>query len=486
MKKPQQEVRLMMRRIGFVSLYMVACVAVLAPAEAAAQRRDRALEALAGLSASFEALSHKVNPAVVQIMARGYAPLQATDAPGSGLITRRQVGGSGVILDPNGFIVTNLHVIDGASRIQVRLAIPADDAPPGQSVLKPAGKIVGAQVVGIDRETDLAVLKVDERNLAYLALGDSEEIKKGQLVFAFGSPLGLENSVSMGVVSAVARQLRPEDPMIYVQTDAPINPGNSGGPLVDPQGNVVGINTMIISQSGGSEGLGFAAPSNIVRNVFNQIKNSGYVRRGEIGVNTQTLTPTLAAGLGLARDWGVVLGDVYPNSPAEVAGLMVGDIILTMDGKVMENGRQMRVNLYGRAVGERVALEVLRGQEAMPVDVTVYEREDDANRFTTLVTPEENLVERLGILGVDLEPRIAAMLPGLRAETGVVVAARAPDATYGRVGLQPGDVIHALNGEPVASLVQLRQMIGVIAVGDPVVLQVGRRGVLMFLAFEME
>jgi serine protease Do len=475
-----------MRRTGYVLVLTVICLAVFAPADARAQSRDRALEALAGLSESFEALSEKVNPAVVQILARGYAPLQSTDAPGSGLLTRRSVGGSGVILDPDGYIVTNLHVIEGATRIQVRLPRPAEGAPPGESVLKPAGELVGASVVGIDRETDLAVLKVNARNLHYLPLGDSEEVRKGQLVFAFGSPLGLENSVSMGVVSAVARQLRMEDPMIYIQTDAPINPGNSGGPLVDPSGSVVGINTMIISQSGGSEGLGFAAPSNIVRNVFNQIKNTGYVRRGEIGVHTQTLTPTLAEGLGLGRDWGVVLGDVYPNSPAEQAGLLLGDIILTMDGKVMENGRQMRVNLYGRAVGDRVELEVMRGQERMTVNVTVYERENDANRFTTLATPEENLVERLGILGVDLNPQIATMLPGLRAPTGVVVAARAPDSTSGLVGLQPGDVIHALNGQPITTLVQLRNFMNSVSVGDAVVLQVGRQGRLMYLAFEME
>jgi serine protease Do len=475
-----------MRRGSLQIVLSLVILALIAPSHANAQSRDRALEALAGLSASFEALSEKVNPAVVQILARGYAPLQATDAPGGGLITRRSVGGSGVILDPDGYIVTNLHVIEGATNIQVRLATPAEDAPPGESVLKPAGKLVGASVVGIDRETDLAVLKVNERNLAFLPLGDSEEIRKGQLVFAFGSPLGLENSVSMGVVSAVARQLRSEDPMIYIQTDAPINPGNSGGPLVDPQGSVVGINTMIISQSGGSEGLGFAAPANIVRNVFNQIRNTGYVRRGEIGVHSQTLTPTLAAGLGLSRDWGVVLGDVYPNSPAEQAGLLVGDIILTMDGKVMENGRQMRVNLYGRPVGERVVLEVLRGQERLTINVTVYERENDANRFTTLVTPEENLVERLGILGVDLNPQIATMLPGLRTPNGVVVAARAPDSTSGQVGLQPGDVIHAVNGQPVTTLAELRRILNSFAVGEATVLQVGRQGRLMFVAFAME
>ena len=167
--------------------------------------------------------------------------------------------------------------------------------------------------MGLDRETDIAVLKVEERGLPALELGDSESLRQGQLVMAFGSPLGLENSASLGVVSAVARQLKPDDPMIYVQTDASINPGNSGGPLVDAEGRMVGLNTMILSQSGGNEGIGFAAPSHIVRSVYEQLRASGLVRRGVIGVRAQTITPSLAAGLGLVFDRGVVLSDVTPD-----------------------------------------------------------------------------------------------------------------------------------------------------------------------------
>jgi serine protease Do len=448
--------------------------------------RERALAALGQLSESFEALSERVKPAVVQILATGYQPLQQGAAAGTGLLARRQVGGSGVILDPDGYIVTNLHVVEGASRIRVRLAFPAEETAPGRPILKPQGKVVGAQVVGFDRETDLAVLRVEEGGLPHLELGDSDEVTTGQLVFAFGSPLGLENSVTMGIVSAVARQLRPEDPMIYIQTDAPINPGNSGGPLVDAGGNVIGINTFILSQSGGSEGLGFAAPSNIVRNVYQQIKASGYVRRGEIGVHAQTVTPTLAAGLGLARDWGVVLGDVYPGSPAQRAGLKIGDIVLALDGKIMENGRQFDVNLYRRPLGATVTIEVLHGEERLSLPVTVLERPDDLNRFTPMVRPEENLIPRLGILAVDLTPRVATMLPRLRTRSGVVVAARSPDAVYGHAALAPGDVIHALNGASITSLAQLRAALEGINVGEPVVLQVERQGRLHYLAFEME
>lgn len=458
------------------------------PQGAAAQRPsdERALAELGNLSERFRALSERVSPAVVQVLATGYQPLQQSDAPGTGLLSRREVGGSGVILEPDGYVVTNLHVIDGAGRIRVQLPIPVDEAAPGRSILKPRGKIVGARVIGVDRETDLAVLKVDETGLPHLELGDSDDLRAGQLVFAFGSPLGLDNSVSMGIVSAVARQLRPEDPMIYIQTDATINPGNSGGPLVNARAQVVGINTKILSQSGGSEGIGFAAPSNIVRNVFQQIKANGYVRRGEIGVHAQTITPTLAAGLGLTREWGVILGDVYPGGPADRAGLRVGDVVVDLDGKPMENGRQLDVNLYGTPIGEDVTLRVLRDGEVLTVRVPVLERADDVNRFAPMVSPEENLLPRLGILAVDLSPHIARMIQGLRARQGVVVAARSPDATYGRVTLMPGDVIVSLNGRPIEGLAAFRRAVEERETGSPVVLQVERRGRLLYLAFEID
>jgi serine protease Do len=457
-----------------------------APPTLQAQRpsRDRALAELGGLSEAFESLSARVNPAVVQILAVGYQPPQTGDPPGSGLLMRRRVGGSGVILDPSGYIVTNLHVIDGAERVQVRLPIPVNPDQPDHSILKARGRLVGARIVGVDRETDLAVLRVDQTGLPHLELGDSDGLGTGQLVFAFGSPRGLDNSVTMGVVSAVARQLRPEDPMIYIQTDAPINPGNSGGPLVDAEGNVVGINTFIISESGGSEGLGFAAPSNIVSNVYRQIRNIGYVRRGTIGVYAQTISPALAEGLGLPRQWGVILGDVYPGGPAERAGLQVGDIVLALGGKPMENGRQLDVNVYGTPIGERVGLEVLRGEGRVEVSVVVLERDDDVNRFFPMVNPEENLIPRLGILAVDLTPQVAAMLPTLRMRSGVVVAARSPDASYGETELLPGDVIHEINDAPLNRLQELRRLMSEMPPGSSLVLQVERRGRLRYVALE--
>jgi serine protease Do len=248
----------------------------------------------------FEALSEEAGPSIVQVFASGYVVPQGCGQTGN-LITRQIQSGSGVILGEDGYIVTNAHVVNGAQRVQVLLA-RKNNGSPGRLILKPRGEAIDAEVLAIDSETDLAVLKIPVTGLPVLELGDSDELRSGQLVFAFGSPLGLDSSVSMGVISSVARQLRPDDPMIYIQTDASINPGNSGGPLIDTNGRVIGINTFILSQSGGKEGIGFAAPSNIVRNVYYQIRVSGRVRRGEIGVNAQTITPEIARGLGLSRN----------------------------------------------------------------------------------------------------------------------------------------------------------------------------------------
>lgn len=350
------------------------------------------------------------------------------------------------------------------------------------SILKPRGERLGAQTVGIDRETDIAVLKVQQEGLPYLELGNSDKLRQGQLVLAFGSPRALENSVTIGVVSSVARQLVADDPMIYIQTDASVNPGNSGGPPVNTDGEVVGINTFIVSRSGGNEGLGFAAPSNIVKNIYEQFRNSGYVRRGVIGVNAQTITPDIAHGLGLDRDWGVIIGDVYPNSPAEQAGLQIGDVVLSVDGKTMENGRQFDVNLYRHQIGERVRLQISRDGSRLPVEVMVIERIEDSDRFSRMVSPEENLVERLGILGLELDDEIRQMLPQLRRNSGVVVAARSTiSAAFRTGGFVPGDVIYSVNGQSVENLGGLRDILSAHRTGEVAVVQVERLGELMFL-----
>ncbi|MEJ2721454.1 MAG: trypsin-like peptidase domain-containing protein [bacterium] len=472
----------------FVALGVVAAVMfVLSLGISAAQRSPGSGGVSLGeLSKSLETLSEQVGPAVVQIFSIGYGPAEEAGATTASLITKRRATGSGVVLHPDGYIVTNAHVVADAKRVQVLLPTPPPEMRGAKSILKPEGERIGAQIIGIDRETDIAVLKVARENLPHLELGDSDELRPGQIVLAFGSPLGLENSVSMGVVSAVARQLGPESPMIYIQTDATINPGNSGGPLVDVLGRVIGINTLILSHAGGSEGIGFAAPSNIVRNIYNQFRSRGHVRRGHIGVNPQTITPTLAAGLGLRRDWGVICGDVYPGGPADEAGLEIGDIVLTLDGKPMENGRQLEVNLYRRPIGQKVTLELDRGGRRLAVDVLVIEREDDQTQFSDLVKPSENLIPRLGILCLDLDASIRRHLPALRASDGVLVAARSADAPFLSDRLRVGDVIYTMNTTRIIDLKTIRDAADALEPGDPVVCQVERNGRLMYVAFEVD
>ncbi len=456
------------------------------PAFANKNSNSKDTKRLIELSNSFESLTQRVGPAVVQIYSAGYGPPAKQGSLASGLISKRRAVGSGVILDPDGYIVTNAHVVSEARRVQVVLQSPANGKESSTSVLKPAGERVGAQIIGIDLETDLAVLKIQRKDLPFLELGDSDTLKPGEIVLAFGSPLGLQNSVSMGVVSSVARQLRPEDPMIYIQTDASINPGNSGGPLVDTEGKVMGINTLIFSQSGGSEGIGFAAPSNIVKNVFNQLRASGRIQRGHIGVHAQTITAMMAAGLGMDTDWGVILGDVYPGGPAELAGLRIGDIVMSLDGKMMENGRQFDVNLYQRPIGDRITLEIRRGSELLTARVTVIERADKGAQFSDLVSPGKNLVPELGILCLDIDDKIRGMLPNPRRDFGVVVAARSADTPYFSDGLRASDIIYTMNRTRIIDVKTLREEAAQLQPGDAVVCQVERNGQLMFVTFEID
>ena len=394
---------------------IVSLCVLLTPGPAFAQRSPASVATLGDLSRSLQDLSQKVSASVVQIFVTGYAPPEEDDPQGAGQPTFERSSGSGVIVDADGYIVTNAHVVENATRIEVELPFAAVGGDPGRSILGRRGRTVGAQIVAIDRETDIAVVKVEAKALPVLPFGDSDALRPGQLVLAFGSPLGLDASVTLGIVSAVARQLTPEDPMIYIQTDAPINPGNSGGALVDTEGRLVGINTLIYSQSGGNEGIGFAAPSNIVRNVFEQIRKTGRVRRGEIGISTQTITATLAEALKLTADGGVIVADVEEGGPAAHAGLQPGDVIHSLDGKRMENGRQFRINIYTRTIGQQVTLEVQRGERRLTVRVPVFERETATTRLIDLITPQ-NSIRGLGVMALDLTPQITQVLPDLRAQ----------------------------------------------------------------------
>ena len=439
-------------------------------------------DALEGLSISFEQITSRVAPAVVQIFTTGYG----IGGSGSTILSRETGTASGIIIDPEGYIATNAHVVAGMRRIQVQVATGGEGTSPPPGGLKPLGGKIEAKVVGVDLTTDLALLKIPTSALPALPFGDSDQLKQGQVVLAVGSPLGLGNTVTMGIVSAVSRQLNPDDPTAYVQTDAPINPGNSGGPLVDMKGQVIGINTLILSQSGGNEGVGLAIPSNTVRDIMDQLRRSGHVHRGVIGVQLQTVNPVLVSALQLPVGWGVIISDVAPDGPADKAGLEIGDIILSVDGKPVDSVRQFGNNLYRHATDATVALEVMRGSEKRTFTVPVMEKPDDPYRFMDLVDPQKNLVPRLGILGVDITADLAAALPAPRIAGGVLVAAISPDADPSGAAFKPGDVIHSMNRTPIGSLAELRSVVDRLKPGAAAAIQVERQGMLLFITQEIE
>jgi serine protease Do len=432
---------------------------------------------------ALENLAAKVSPAVVQILVTGYGPLHEESRSETSLIVRQHAVGSGVIVDPTGYIMTNAHVVEGAQRIRVALPLPTDT---GRAVAAGKRRILEARLVGSHKETDLALLKIDEKDLPTLVLLAQQRPRVGQLVFAIGSPEGLQNSVTMGVVSAVARQADPDKPLTYIQTDAPINPGNSGGPLVDMNGSVIGINTFILSTGGGSEGLGFAIPARIVDFVYHSLRKYGHVHRVEIGAVAQEITPTLADGLQLAQHWGVIIADVKPDGPAAAAGLQVQDIVLTADDRRIETLPQLSSALYLHRLDQVLKLEILRGGQKKTLFIPAIEHRDQIDQLFDAADPEKNLVPRLGILAIDLTDDLRAKIGTLRIPSGVVVLGRAADLIMPDTGLQTGDIIHTLNTTPITSMDALRAAVLALKPGDPVVLQVERSDGLTYLSFEME
>jgi serine protease Do len=457
---------------------------VLSAVLAAEEIPARSVLSVRGLNEALIGVAEHVTPAVAMVIAEGYQQV-AGDPAGVSPFGLRRAGGSGVIVSSNGYIVTNAHVIAGATRIQVQLS--SNGAQAGRSIVRPPGRLLAARLVGLDAETDLALLKVEAEGLRFLELADSDIVRQGQLVVAVGSPNGLESSMSMGVISAVARQLRSDDRVIYLQTDAPINPGNSGGALVDIEGHLLGINTMILTQSGGSEGLGFAVPSNIVRFVVDQMRLSGFVLRGEIGVDAQTVTPGLAAALGLAGETGVILADVLPGGPADTAGLKIGDIVLSLNRKPMENARQFHVNLYRQDPYSTVTLQILRGADTLEKEVVVFARTNIAERFVSHVNESQHLVPRLSILALPIDASVAGLLAGAPRRSSGILVARLAMTTDGPTGeLLPGDIIYEVNRQGVSSLPELRAVVDRQEPGRPVALQVERAGRIRYVEMRLD
>ena len=430
-------------------------------------------------------LIRRVAPSVVQIVVSGYGPQADTERHNTGVTIGRQTSiGSGFVIDKGGYVMTNAHVVSGAERIQVILA-PAAGGEAIASALSTKTNVVSGRVIGVARDLDVALLKVEAEDLPPLPLASYRNLRQGEMVFAFGSPGGLRNTFTHGVVSAVARQNDPDSPQISIQTDAPINPGNSGGPLVNINGEVVGMDTFILSQSGGNEGLGFAIPSSTIRVAYRQLKQFGHLRRQEIGVGIQTITPTMAAGLGLSQNFGVIISDATPGGPAEAAGVKPGDILISVDGQPAENVPTVSYNFLLRDSGEKVHIEVLRGTTKMAFDVPVQEEKHDIDGILALATPEKNLVPEIGILGVEIDRKIAPMVQELRHQYGIITAARTSGASRD-IPLLPGDVIQSVNNQPTMTLDSLRTVLKGLAPADPVVLQIEREGKLMYLTFSRE
>ena len=443
-------------------------------------------DALHQLNDSVEGLVRRVSPSVVQIIVSGYGSTE-NEAQGqmSVVVGKQRVIGSGVIVDPAGYIVTNAHVVRGAEKIDVVVSPPSVEGNALDSNAMTREQSYEARIIGVASQLDLAVIKIEARELPALQLRKSILPKQGEMVFAFGSPEGLQNSVTMGIVSAVARQPDPDSPLVYVQTDTPINPGNSGGPLVDADGDLIGINTFILSRSGGNQGLGFAIPAGVVAFAYPELVKFGHIHQPEIGALLQTITPELASGLHLKRDYGVIVSDVVPGGPADHAGLRIQDIVMSVDGRPAGTLPLFTQSLYMHEAGDHAKLEVLRGSDRVQLDISLEDRPHKVDSLVDLTDPVKNLVRRLGILAIELNVDLAHTLPDLRIPSGIIVAAKTLESGAGEIPLQTGDVIHGLNGTTVTSIADLRQGLDKIKPGDAVVLLIERFGQLTYVSFTL-
>ena len=444
------------------------------------------VSALQGLNSSLEQLTRKITPAVVHIEVVGYGSSgndNEDDQTRNQTLMKERGSGSGVIVDPDGYIVTAYHVIEGARRIRVELdPRPHFTSPNGDSD-DYMPKSMDATIVGTFKDADVAVLKIDSKNLPVISFSPSDSLKQGQLVAALGSPEGLRNSLSLGVVSAVARQVEPDDYMTYIQTDASQAPGSSGAPLVNIQGEMVGMTVFSLVDRGRREGLGFAVPSQMVKLVYDRIRKSGGVSRPYLRVEIQGITPTLATALRLPSDSGVIIAGAANESSSEKDSLQAGDVLLSFDGTRVRNVPQLNWALLHKRVGDLVTVEVWRRSKTLALDISLAETPDAADSLSP-IRFEENLVAKLGIVGSAPRGRVEGTETGTP-EPGVTVVARLRESDV-QPELVAGDVICSLNAVPITSVTQLRQMLDGYKPGDAIALHVIRKGKPMYVAFEID
>ncbi len=464
-----------------VIILSVAFAAAQVSAPAAKTAPSPVRHGLLALDEDLQGLAERVGPAVVTIEVTGLATVQDPNTRQTTYIAKEQGLGSGIVVDPSGYILTNAHVVEHSTSVSVLVFRHRN---PQEGGIEDAERFT-ATILGRDALTDLALLKVEAEGLPALKLANSDKVHVGELALAFGSPLGLENTVTLGVISSTQRQLNSAIPVVYLQTDAAINPGNSGGPLVDIRGEVIGMNTMIASQSGGSEGVGFSIPSNTLRLVYEQLRKHGHVRRGSIGIVARDITPTLASGLGLAQQSGVILEDVLPNSSADRSGLHPGDILMSVDGKLFKDPRALSALLFQKQIGELTTFKILRGTAILTLNVPVTEREGDPESILDPTQSASNIIPKLGIVGIQITESVAQLIPPTRIPGGILVTALTAGGNASLFGLQPGDVLHFLNRIPLDTLETLRKALAGLKPGSAVALNIERGGQLYYMAFDI-
>jgi serine protease Do len=381
--------------------------------------------------------------------------------------TRKSLG-SGFIVDPNGYIVTNNHVVERASKISVKL----ND-----------GRTIDATVVGTDPQTDLAVLRINAANLPTVRFA-AGTVEVGDWVLAFGSPFGLEKTMTAGIISAEGGVIGAGPYDNFLQTDAAINPGNSGGPLVNLRGEVVGVNTMIASQSGGFQGVGFAIPAAMAEDVYRQLSKTGKVTRGWLGVHIQGLTPELAKSFDLSSDKGVLVADVDPEGPAAKAGLKSGDVIVRYNGQAVQTPQELTLAVASSRVGVPSKVEVLRNGQSLALQVSIGERPSQEMAEKQPGTPPAEDHGKLG-LGVQNVTPEAARQMRLSSDKGVLVTEVRPGSPAEDGGVRPGDVIVAINHRQVSAVTDLQGIVRNLKSGSNVLLKVEREGQALFLAFDL-
>jgi serine protease Do len=387
---------------------------------------------------------------------------------------KEQSLGSGVIVSPDGYILTNSHVVEKADEIKVTLYDKRDYK----------GKIIGS-----DPKTDIAVIKISTNNLPAIKWGDSDRLQVGEFVLAFGNPYGLSHTVTMGIVSALGRaNVGIADYEDFIQTDAAINPGNSGGPLVNIKGELVGINTAIFSKTGGYQGIGFAVPSNMAKSVMEQLIKKGKVTRGWLGVTIQNVTPELAREFSLKKPIGALVTEVFKGSPAEKAGLKRGDVIIEVNGKKIKDVETLRNLVAQSKVGGTIKLKVVRDGRTIFLNATVVELPKEMAEVAPK-NPEESLFfEKNAIAGfsvMNLTREIAKQLGLSRNEKGVVIVRVEPYSAAEEAGLKKGDVIQEINKKRVRNLKDFNNIISHIRQGDTLLLFINRSGKRFYVTLKV-